>query len=64
MKQYLFNNSVLTADVLFLKHHKLDRLGFVPISCVLERENGAGRQSLPLTGQSRAGPSPLFLSCW
>lgn len=37
MKQYLFNNSVLTADVLFLKHHKLDRLGFVPISCVLER---------------------------
>lgn len=31
---------------------------------MLGRENGAGRQSLPLTGRSRAGPSPLALSCW
>lgn len=30
MKQCLLNNSVLTADVLFLKHHKLDRLVLFP----------------------------------
>lgn len=47
MKPYLFNNSVLTADVLLLKHHKLDRLVLCPsLVCWNERMEPEAKPSI------------------